>query len=57
MPTFRSHHHVHPVRKWVGLTALTIGVIVFFLVWHNNHSAAMEIEQAVESWIKQSSQR
>jgi len=56
MPTFRSHHQVHPARKWVGLTALTIGVVVFFFVWRNNHSAAMEIEQAVESWIEQSSQ-
>jgi len=56
MPTLRSHHQVHPVRKWVGLMTLAIGVVVFFIAWHNNHSAAIEIQQAVESWIKQSSQ-
>ena len=49
----KSHHHVHPVRRRVGLAVLVIIVVALLAAsWRQNHLAD-SIEASVRRWIEQ----
>ena len=48
----RSHHHVHPWRRRVGLIALAVTILgLYVLASLRPSEAAAAIERAVQRWI------